>query len=85
MRSTFLFLLACGTTLAYDLPPSLKALYNNLTSPEAPKCSSYIDKRSNLHDGHGGKGFGFCIDIPGAVYIAGPKSGELADMDVDCN
>ena len=82
--TSLLFALACAATgaAAYEVPAELKALYSNLTEHNS-KCRSYVKNRKNLYDGHGNRGWGFCNDIPGAMYLRGPK-GKLGDMDVDC-
>jgi chitosanase len=81
----YLFSLILSSTLAstYEIPPALAQLYTNLTR-SAASCDSFLDGRKNLNDGHGNKGFGFCTEIPGALYLRGPR-GQLGDMDVDCD
>lgn len=75
-------LLQAITTATFDLPSSLDTIYNTLTSSDT-KCKNYIDGNQRLYDGHDNKGWGFCRDFPGAVYLKGPGR-KLGDMDVDC-
>ncbi|KAA8902930.1 fungal chitosanase of glycosyl hydrolase group 75-domain-containing protein [Sphaerosporella brunnea] len=65
---------------AYNIPPALQTFYNGVKNGG---CKSWLDNNHNLQDGHGHKGFGFCTDTAGALYVSGP--GELADMDIDCD
>ncbi|KAI5794030.1 fungal chitosanase of glycosyl hydrolase group 75-domain-containing protein [Pyronema domesticum] len=72
--------LAASAVSAYSIPPALQTFYNGVKNGG---CKSYLKNRSNLNDGQGHSGFGFCTDTPGALYVSGP--GELADMDIDCD
>lgn len=82
MRTSTLFLLGATAAAAFELPASLDAIYNTLNSTDA-NCKKYIDSNHKLYDGHDNQGWGFCRDLPGAVYVRGPE-GKLGDMDVDC-
>ncbi|KAA8903987.1 fungal chitosanase of glycosyl hydrolase group 75-domain-containing protein [Sphaerosporella brunnea] len=78
-----LLVLLLPLTAAYEVPPALAELYANLTSSKS-RCASYVSNQNNLDDGHGFSGFGFCLDVPGALYLRGPRA-QLGDMDVDCD
>lgn len=64
---------------AYTVPEYLAKFYDNV---EKGGCRSYVDGNNRLKDGQGGKGFGYCDDTPGIVYLTGRN--ELGDMDIDC-
>jgi hypothetical protein len=72
--------LTAAAAAAYDIPANLQTFYDGVKNGG---CKSFLKGDSNLQDGQGNKGFGFCNDLPGAVYLSGP--GELGDMDIDCD
>ncbi|KAI5791884.1 fungal chitosanase of glycosyl hydrolase group 75-domain-containing protein [Geopyxis carbonaria] len=76
--SALLSLAAC--VAAYDIPAGLQTYYDGV---KAGGCSSFVEGRGDLNDGHGQSGYGFCTDTAGVVYISGKN--DLADMDVDCD
>jgi len=75
-----LALTAAATVAAYDIPANLQTFYDRVKSGD---CKSFVKGNSNLQDGQSNSGFGFCDDLPGAIYLSGP--GELGDMDTDCD
>jgi len=83
MRTRTVLLLYAAAAAALELPSSLDTIYNALRRSDT-KCRKYLGNNNRLSDGHGNPGWGFCRDLPGAVYLRGP-AGQLGDMDVDCS
>ncbi|TGZ83149.1 fungal chitosanase [Ascodesmis nigricans] len=67
-------------TSAYKVPEPLADFYDLVKNGG---CTSFYRGRSDLSDGQGNWGYGFCDDTPGAIYVSGEK--HLADMDIDCD
>ncbi|KAF3920079.1 hypothetical protein AA313_de0200589 [Arthrobotrys entomopaga] len=72
--------LVVGSALAYSVPSGVKTFYNNVKNGG---CRAYVGNKSNLQDGLGNGGFGYCKDAANFIYLTGKN--ELGDMDIDCD
>ncbi|KAK6345768.1 hypothetical protein TWF718_007674 [Orbilia javanica] len=79
-RSAALATLLAVSASAWSVPSNLQTFYNNVKNGG---CKSYAGGKSNLNDGQGHSGFGFCTDTANVVYLTGKNS--LGDMDIDCD
>ncbi|KAF3932054.1 hypothetical protein ABW20_dc0104850 [Dactylellina cionopaga] len=73
-------MLLAASASALSVPSTLQTFYNNVKSGG---CRSFVGGKSNLNDGQGKSGFGFCSDTANVIYLSGKSS--LGDMDVDCD
>ncbi|KAK6360057.1 hypothetical protein TWF730_006211 [Orbilia blumenaviensis] len=80
LQSTIVISFLAAHVLAWTVPANLQTFYNNVKNGG---CKSYAGGKSNLNDGQGHSGFGFCTDTANVVYLSGKNS--LGDMDIDCD
>ncbi|KAF3290739.1 hypothetical protein TWF970_000005 [Orbilia oligospora] len=80
VKTAALATLLAVTASAWTVPSNLQTFYNNVKNGG---CKSYAGGKSNLNDGQGHSGFGFCTDTANVVYLTGKNS--LGDMDIDCD
>ncbi|KAF3905008.1 hypothetical protein AA313_de0203215 [Arthrobotrys entomopaga] len=79
-KSAVFATLMASSAMAWTVPSDVQTFYNNVKDGG---CNSFAGGKSNLNDGHGHSGFGFCTDTANVVYLSGTNS--LGDMDVDCD
>ncbi|KAF3904456.1 hypothetical protein ABW20_dc0103329 [Dactylellina cionopaga] len=72
--------LLAASASALSIPSNLQTFYNNV---KKGGCRSFVGGKSNLNDGQGNTGFGYCKDTANAIYLSGKNS--LGDMDIDCD
>ncbi|EWC44182.1 hypothetical protein DRE_06927 [Drechslerella stenobrocha 248] len=80
IKSVILATLLTAPVSAWLIPQNVQAFYNKV---KKGGCHSFASGKSNLNDGQGNSGFGFCIDTANVVYLSGRNS--LGDMDIDCD